>query len=98
MQVIRQFTDTQATDITLVGGKNAALAQLIRDLSAHNIKVPGGFALTVDAYWQHLVHNKLLEWINQLLSQSNAQKIRDVITQAPLPQEIEQQLITAYKQ
>ena len=33
-----------------VGGKNASLGEMIRQLSAQGVRVPGGFATTAAAY------------------------------------------------
>jgi phosphoenolpyruvate synthase/pyruvate phosphate dikinase len=44
------FKDIRLEDVPLVGGKNASLGELYRELAAHDVRVPNGFALTVAAY------------------------------------------------
>ena len=44
------LADVDLNDIPRVGGKNAALGQMIRELSSEGIRIPGGFAITVAAY------------------------------------------------
>ena len=49
-QFIRFFRDIGIDDVGLVGGKNAALGEMYRELSAKGVKVPNGFAITAQAY------------------------------------------------
>ncbi len=46
-------------DVPRVGGKNASLGEMIRNLSGAGVKVPGGFATTSQAFWDFLDHNDL---------------------------------------
>ena len=48
-------------DLLRVGGKNASLGELIKNLSAVGVRVPGGFATTTDAYRRFLTENNLNE-------------------------------------
>jgi pyruvate,water dikinase len=47
---VRWFRDIGLEDVPLVGGKNASLGELHRELTAAGVRVPDGFAVTVDAY------------------------------------------------
>ena len=51
---IRWFTDIGLADVTQVGGKNASLGELYRELAGSGVRVPNGFAITADAYWHFL--------------------------------------------
>jgi pyruvate,water dikinase len=51
---IRWFETIGIDDVPLVGGKNASLGELYRELAPREIKVPNGFAITADAYWDLL--------------------------------------------
>ena len=64
---IVDLSEIQLTDLELVGGKNASLGEMIQNLSKLGINIPGGFALTVDAYWQFINHNKLDNKIRRLI-------------------------------
>jgi len=71
---IKPFEEIYLSDVPLVGGKNASLGQMINELSNKNIRVPNGFAITVDAYWYYLQCNNLVRPIKELLNQiSNPQ-------------------------
>jgi len=54
-------------DIEIVGGKNASLGEMIKNLSKLDIKVPGGFATTLNAYTVSLKVNNLNNKINIIL-------------------------------
>jgi pyruvate,water dikinase len=47
---LRWFESLRLEDVGLVGGKNASLGELYRELNAQGVRVPNGFALTVNAY------------------------------------------------
>ena len=47
---IRWFSDIGLQDVALVGGKNASLGELYRELTGAGVRVPNGFAITADAY------------------------------------------------
>ncbi|MBU2819513.1 hypothetical protein HF282_18830, partial [Acidithiobacillus ferrooxidans] len=47
---IRFFNDIHIEDVPLVGGKNASLGEMYRELSPQGVKVPNGFAITSEAY------------------------------------------------
>lgn len=89
-----------------VGGKNASLGELIRELGALGVKVPMGFALTAEAFRLHLARAKLVEGIYEELRRLDvrnvaelarvAAKIRQGIRGAPLPEEIKQEVLDAY--
>ena len=47
---IRWFSDIGISDVALVGGKNASLGEMVRELGAQGVRVPNGFAITAEAY------------------------------------------------
>jgi pyruvate, water dikinase len=51
---IRWFEDLSIEDVPLVGGKNASLGEMYRELGAQGVQVPNGFAVTAAAY-RHVV-------------------------------------------
>lgn len=53
------FEDVGPTDVALVGGKNASLGEMVRNLGKKSIKVPPGFATTAGAYWNYVEANGL---------------------------------------
>jgi pyruvate,water dikinase len=54
-------------DVELVGGKNASLGEMIRNLAGMGVRVPGGFATTSAAYRDFLRTDKLDERIHAAL-------------------------------
>ena len=49
-EFIRRLDEVTISDIGLVGGKNASIGEMIQNLSAANVCVPGGFAVTSKAF------------------------------------------------
>ena len=47
---VRRFEEITGADVPLVGGKNASLGEMYRELRPRGILVPNGFAITADAY------------------------------------------------
>jgi pyruvate, water dikinase len=43
---IKWFADIRIEDVPLVGGKNASLGEMVRELAGKGVKVPDGFAIT----------------------------------------------------
>ncbi|HEX2355700.1 MAG TPA: PEP/pyruvate-binding domain-containing protein, partial [Micromonosporaceae bacterium] len=58
---VRWLSELGTGEVALVGGKNASLGEMIRRLSGAGVRVPGGFATTVHAYWHFLDANRLRE-------------------------------------
>ncbi|MBH1975792.1 MAG: hypothetical protein I8H95_05635, partial [Rhodocyclales bacterium] len=62
------FEHLRMTDVGDVGGKNASLGEMISQLSASQVRVPGGFATTALAYREFLAHQGLADRINAALN------------------------------
>jgi pyruvate, water dikinase len=56
---IRWFEEIGIGDVASVGGKNASLGEMVRNLGRYGIKVPPGFATTADGYLHFLSANNL---------------------------------------
>ena len=50
VRYIRWFNEIGIDDVPLVGGKNASLGEMYRELATAGVKVPNGFAITAEAY------------------------------------------------
>ena len=50
-----------------VGGKNASLGEMVRELSAEGVRVPGGFATTAAAYCQFISSGQLQQELHSIL-------------------------------
>src|SRR5512144_1375733 len=51
---VRPFNEIGIGDIETVGGKNASLGEMFRELTPLGVNVPNGFAVVADAYWYML--------------------------------------------
>jgi pyruvate, water dikinase len=100
------FEQVELSDIAQVGGKNASLGELTQSLAGDGVAVPRGFALTAQAFREHLLETGLFEHVYAALAEldSNdvAQRvklgavIRQQVLQAPLPAGVTRQLTAAY--
>jgi pyruvate,water dikinase len=59
--------DVRASDVALVGGKNASLGEMLHALDAEGIRVPDGFATTAHAYRAFVAANGLEERVRSLI-------------------------------
>ncbi len=94
-------------DVGRVGGKNASLGEMIRNLTALGVQVPNGFATTADAYRLFLTDAGLTEKINERLARLDVEdvraltktgtEIRQWIIDASLPDALQSAITTAYK-
>ncbi|MDC6484338.1 phosphoenolpyruvate synthase [Methylophilaceae bacterium] len=73
------FEKLRNIDVALVGGKNASLGEMISQLDAKGVRVPGGFATTSSAFNDFLQHDDLESKINKELENLD---INDVIALA----------------
>jgi pyruvate,water dikinase len=103
---IRWFEEIGIEDIPLVGGENASLGEMYRELASQGVKVPNGFAITADAYREFLRGTKLDRTIEEILQDLNTQdlanlrqrgrRVRDAILAATLPAHLQQVISEAY--
>src|SRR5438034_10070966 len=56
---VLQFDEVSSKDGGRVGGKNAALGEMIRALKKQGVRVPDGFATTADAFRLFVRENKI---------------------------------------
>ncbi len=94
------------TDVGSVGGKNASLGELISQLSAAGVRVPGGFATTAAAFTGFLGHNGLKTRIDAALDALDVDdlaalartgaEIRALVAAAPFQPELEKAIREAY--
>lgn len=101
------FKEIGIENVPLVGGKNASLGEMYRELSSQGVKIPNGFAVTAEAYRYFLSENHLEEKIRETLSDLNASdlenlrqrglKVRQAILSASLPPLLETAIVQAYE-
>ncbi|HEY8098421.1 MAG TPA: phosphoenolpyruvate synthase [Methylobacter sp.] len=105
---IRWFNELTIDDVPLVGGKNASLGEMYRELSPQGIQIPNGFAVTAEAYRYVLDQAQGWEALHQALDDlqhddvadlaSRARRAREIIYAAPFPADLERQIIEAFNQ
>jgi pyruvate,water dikinase len=74
--LVAPFEHLRMTDVEAVGGKNASLGEMISQLAASGVRVPGGFATTAHAFREFLSHGGLTERINHRLASLNVDDVR----------------------
>jgi pyruvate,water dikinase len=94
-------------DLAQVGGKNASLGEMIGELSATGIRVPGGFATTADAFREFMQRSGLASRIDHAMKGLDindvralaraGESIRGWIANEPLPQEFVADIERAYR-
>ncbi len=72
------LTDPRAGDVDLVGGKNAALSEMLRELAPLGIRVPPGFAVTTEAYNEITRENGIDDSVKSILSDIDTSSIADL--------------------
>ncbi|HSN58732.1 MAG TPA: PEP/pyruvate-binding domain-containing protein, partial [Clostridiaceae bacterium] len=103
---IRWFEDTTIEDVPLVGGKNASLGEMYRELTAEGVIIPNGFSVTAEAY-RHMIksagiHDKLKETMDGLDKTDVAdlaargKRARDLILGAGIPDDLWSEIRDAY--
>ncbi|MBK6865421.1 MAG: phosphoenolpyruvate synthase [Ideonella sp.] len=70
------FEQLRMTDVEVVGGKNASLGEMISQLSATGVRVPGGFATTAHAFRSFLAHEGLASRIEARLAALDTDDVR----------------------
>ncbi len=103
---IRWFEDIGADDVASVGGKNASLGEMVRNLGRYDIKVPTGFAITADGYRHFLSANNLEPLIASRLAERGegmasvaeiGLAIRSAMLKAECPKDLAEVICQAYR-
>jgi len=105
--LILWFDDIGIKDVPMVGGKNASLGEMYKNLTVRGVAVPHGFAITAYAY-QHLlksagIENTIKDALDGLDThdmqnlQERGKKVRDIIRTAEFPDDLTQAILEAYK-
>ena len=103
---IRWFEDIGADDVAYVGGKNASLGEMVRNLGRYDIKVPPGFAITADGYRHFLSANNLEAVIASRLAELDGKAsvaevgsaLRAAVVKAEWPEDLSTAICQAYRE
>jgi len=103
MKYVKFLKEIKKEDVRIAGGKGANLGEMINA----GLPIPNGFVVLANAYREHIVKNGLDKKIKEILDntnvddtkqlEENTQKIRNLIFNAPMPKEIEKEILEAYK-
>ncbi len=100
------FDEISKNDTAIVGGKNASLGEMFQQLKSKGVAVPGGFAVSAEAYWEFLDHNNIKDEISKLLKQMEKGRIslseaglsiRKLILKGKFPDTLSSEILEAYQ-
>jgi len=105
-KLVLWFEELELDDIPQVGGKNASLGEMIRELTAKGVSVPDGFAVTAYAYRYLLESAGVKDQIEEILSDldthdmhglgEKGSKIRSLIYNIEFPEDLKEAILEAY--
>ena len=99
------FEDLSLEDVGSVGGKNASLGEMVRELGEKGIDVPPGFATSADAFRRYIKANNLYDVIGEAMDrldagkatlQQTGTKIRQTILDGDWPEDTEKAIRDAH--
>ncbi len=101
------FDEIGMSDLPLVGGKNASLGEMYRELSSRGVNIPYGFAITVDAYHYLLDSSGMRQKVEEQLRmldvddlhalQKTGSRIRQIIEGIEFPDDLKKEILDGYK-
>jgi pyruvate,water dikinase len=107
MKFVKWFEEIGAQDIALVGGKNASLGEMIRNLGKKGVNIPPGFAITAEAYKYVIEKAGISQKIKDTLADldthdmanlaERGEKLRNLIANSPCPKELEEEIRICYR-
>ncbi len=105
---VRFFEDFGITDVPLVGGKNASLGEMYRELSSGGVRVPNGFATTAEAYRHMLEEAGARDELHAALDDLDptdvtdlarrGKRAREIVYGAGLPDDLAGEIRAGYRQ
>jgi pyruvate, water dikinase len=106
-KLVLWFDELQLADIPQVGGKNASLGEMRRELIPKGVNIPDGYAITAFAYRYLLESAGIRDQIKAVLSdldthdlqnlKDRGRKVRELIYNAKFPDDLRTAVIDAYK-
>ena len=101
------FDELSIDEVALVGGKNASLGEMYRNLTQKGVRIPNGFAVTSYAYNYLLEKAGIKQAIKDTLKgldtknmhnlSERGRKVREIILSSEFPKELKDEIIGAYK-
>lgn len=106
-QLILWFDELSIEDVPIVGGKNASLGEMYRELTAKGVLIPNGFAVTAHAYQYLLDATGIREKIKGIMKGLNTKnlvdladrghKVRELIKSVDFPEDLKKEISVGYK-
>jgi pyruvate,water dikinase len=103
---IRWFEEITIGDVPLVGGKNASLGEMYRELAQRGVRIPNGFAVTAEAYWHVLRSAGIVDKLADAMAgldktdvsdlARRGKRARDLILAAGIPDDLWTEIKAAY--
>ena len=104
----RWFSEIGVEDVPVVGGKNASLGEMTRELSSLGVSVPEGYAVTADAYRYFLQANELEVPIREAMAELDKDDVGDLrrtsrliqnsVIGADFPEDLEMEILQGYRE
>ncbi|HTT87570.1 MAG TPA: phosphoenolpyruvate synthase [Acidimicrobiales bacterium] len=104
---VKGFEEFGVGDVAEVGGKNASLGEMYRNLSAQGVRVPYGFAVTADAYRDMLSEAKAWDPLHEALDDLDVSDVadlarrgrraREIVHDAGLSAELAAEIVAGYR-
>jgi len=101
------FDEIGIEDVALVGGKNASLGEMYRELTPQGVQIPNGFAITAAAYHDFVENSGVAARLRDILDSLDTRDIADLqrrglaarqaILDADLPQSLQTAILGAYE-
>ncbi len=102
-EFVKWFSEIHKDDVPIVGGKGANLGEIFN----LKVPVPPGFVVTTKAYSHFLKKSGIQEKIEKILHgldyedtdelEKRTKEIREMITKAKMPKEMEEEIIESYE-
>ena len=107
-EFILWFDELAIEDVPFVGGKNASLGEMYRELTKKGVRIPNGFAVSAYAYQYLLEKSGALQQMKDVLKgldvhnmrnlAERGAKVREIIRKAEFPPELYEAIVDAYQQ
>ncbi len=107
MKFVKWFEEIGAQDVGLVGGKNASLGEMVRNLGKKGVNVPTGFAITAEAYKYVIEKAGIDQKIKEILTDldtsdienlaDRGEKLRNLIEHSRCPKDLEEEIRISYR-
>ena len=105
--LILWFKEIGIKDVPLVGGKNAALGEMYRNLTRVGVNIPNGFAVTAEAYRHFMKKSGAGKKIEKILKglntgdienlQKRGKEIRSLVIKSEMPADLVLEIKKAYR-